>query len=147
MVFLLNTACRDIDRELLKKLSTPTGNKYRFTCPVGRAWFTVFQYIYNNRGLIPWTAQNLDIVTNTLKTWTAKYETGETTGLAGRIALYLKSEIWKRERYPYTLRRDSRFITLTDVILAAAMELKQELTDIFQSFTDTQTDDSYKENY
>lgn len=107
MVFLLNTACRDIDRELLKKLSTPTGNKYRFTCPVGRAWFTVFQYIYNNRGLIPWTAQNLDIVTNTLKTWTAKYETGETTGLAGRIALYLKSEIWKRERYPYTLRRDS----------------------------------------
>ena len=27
------------------------------------------------------------------------------------------------------------------------MELKQELTDIFQSFTDTQTDDSYKENY
>ena len=142
MVFLLNVACRDIDQELLKKLSTSTGNKHRFTCPVGWAWFAVFQYIYNNRGLIPWTAQNMGIVVNTLKTWTVKYETGETTRLAGRIALYLKSEIWKREWYPYTLRRDSRFITLTDVISAAAMELKQELTDIFQFLTDIQLDDA-----
>lgn len=146
MVFLLNTACRDIDRELLKKLSVLPGNTYRFTCPVGRAWFAVFQYIYNNRVLIPWTVQNLDIVANTLMTWTKKYETGETTRLAGQIALYLKSEVWKKEQHPYTLLRDSRFIILTDVILAAAMELKQELTDIFQSLTDTKLADGNKEN-
>lgn len=133
MVFLLNTACLDIDKELIKKMPTLTIRKYRFTRPVGRAWYTVFQYIYNNRNLIPWTTQNLSSVANALKTWTDKNKSGKTTKLAGKIAFYLKKYQWEHASYHHILKSDTVFITFTNVILAASMELKQELTEIFQS--------------
>lgn len=133
MVFLLNTACRNIDQELLRRMPSLVDRKYRFTCPVGQAWHAVFQYIYNNRSLIPWTTQNLSIVGNTLKTWTDKNETGDTTRLAGTVALYLKNIQWESNQYHNSLQRDTLFITLTDVILAASLELKQELASIFHS--------------
>lgn len=136
MVFLLNTACRNIDQELLRRMPSLVDRKYRFTYPVGQAWHTVFRYIYNNRSLIPWTTQNLSIVGNTLKTWTDKNKNGDTTRLAGTVALYLKNIQWESNQYHNSLQRDTLFITLTDVILAASIELKQELVAIFQSVED-----------
>lgn len=145
MVFLLNTACRDSDQEASKILPDLASHKYRFTCPSGQAWHTVFQYIYNNRSLIPWTNQNLGIVSDALKTWTAKYKTGETTRLAGQIALYLRHTMWGNESL-YSLERNTSFIAFTDVILTAAMELKKELTSIFESVKTPPLDRSC-ENY
>lgn len=139
MVFLLNTACRDSDQELFKIFPDLANQKYRYTCPAGQAWPTVFQYIYNNRNLIPWTNQNLGIVSDALKTWTTKYKTGKTTRLAGQIALYLRHTMWGNESL-YSLEQNTSFISFTDVILAAAMELKQELTDIFESVKDLPLD-------
>lgn len=132
MVFLLNTACRDSDQELFKVFPELVNQKYRYTCPAGQAWHTVFQYIYNNRSLIPWTNQNLGIVSDALKTWTTKYKTGETTRLAGQIAMYLRHAMWGTESR-YSLEQNASFIAFTDVMLAAAMELKQELGSIFDS--------------
>lgn len=145
--FLLNTACRVIDRELIRKLPELAVIQYRFTRPAGSAWHTIFKFIYNNRTLIPWGTQTLDIVVNTLNTWTYTHKTGETTQLAGKIACYLKNVLWKNEEYPYTLQRDERFIRLNDIILASAMELQQELSKIFNNTISVGTCDDYNENF
>ncbi len=145
--FLLNTACRNVNQALLKKLPEFSGNKYRFTEPLGIAWHTIFKFIYDNRSLIPWTKQNLNITADILKSWTEKYEAGETTRLAGRIALYLKSKSWCESRYPHTLQKDSQFITLNTVILAAALELKQELGEIFNAMIKAGEYDRHDENF
>lgn len=92
-VFLLNTACRDIDKELIQKLPELVVHQFRFTRPAGPAWHNIFKFIYNNRVSIPWDTQTLDIVANTLNTWTHTHKTGETTQLAGKIACYLKSAL------------------------------------------------------
>lgn len=146
-VFLLNTACRDIDWELIRQFLGPDANQYRFTRPVGPAWRTVFKFIYDHRTLIPWNTQTLDIVTGTLKTWTDTYETGESTRLSGKIALYLKSMMWKKEEYPYVLHRDARFVMLNGVILASAVELKAELGTIFGDMIRAGTCDDCDEDF
>lgn len=130
-VFLLNTACRDLDRELIQKLSKLGINQYRFTRPAGSAWHTVFKFIYNNRASISWNTQTINIVVNTLNTWTHTTKTGETTQLAGKIACYLKNMLWKNEQYSHTLQQDESFIRLNDIVLASAMELRPELSTIF----------------
>lgn len=145
-VFLLNTACRDIDRELIQKLSGLTVNQYRITRPDGSAWYTIFKFIYNNRTQIPWNTQTLDIVVNSLKTWTGTFKTGETTRFSGIIALNLKSLLWKNTEYPHSPQRDERFIMLNDTILASAMELKQELSIIFNDAISAGIYDECREN-
>lgn len=129
--FLLDTACRGVNQELLRELPELGTSKYLFTQPEGAAWLAIFRYIYDNRALIPWTGQNLEVVITILNSWTSAYKTGEATRLAGKIALWLKEKLWKEEEYPFHLQCDSRLIALTDVILKSALELKPELSKRF----------------
>lgn len=125
--FLLDTACRGVNQELLRELPELGTSKYLFAQPEGSAWLTMFRYIYENRTLIPWKGQNLEVVITILKSWTSAHKIGETTRLAGKIALWLKDKLWNDTEFSYRLRRDSRLIALTDVILKSALELKPEL--------------------
>lgn len=138
-VFLLDTACRGVNQELLRNLPELTGNKYRLTKPEGPAWFTMFRYIYDNRAIIPWTEQNLKVTVTILMSWTAEYDTGKSTRLAGKIALWLKRKLWKDLDHPGGLQYDSRFIALTGVILRSALELKLELGEIFAVMVSEET--------
>lgn len=126
-VVLLDTACRGVNQELLRKLPELRTSKYLHTQPEGPAWLAIFRYIYDNRVLIPWTGQNLEVVITILKSWTLAYKTGEATRLAGKIAFWLKEKLWNDTEYPSHLQRDSRLIALTGIILESALELKPEL--------------------
>lgn len=151
-VFILNTACRETDKKLLQKmpelnrLSTTVINKFRITRPAGSAWHTIFQYIYDNLALIPWSHQNLDVVLSALKSWTEKYESGQTTKIAGKIALYLKNKLWNNCKHLYSVHADSHFAVLNDIILASSIELKQELTTIFNSMISSNAWDNRNED-
>ncbi|MEF2782214.1 MAG: hypothetical protein U0N20_03885 [Clostridium sp.] len=131
-VFLLNTACKNINFEMIKCIEKNGTYKYRYTKPIGNAWKTVFKYIYNNRNLISWSVKNLTIVADAIKSWASNYETGETTRLAGLIALYLKGEIWQESKLKYLSYNDELYDNISDTILMSALEIKEELSKIIE---------------
>lgn len=132
-IFILNTACRGINLDWIKKFPDKTFNQYRVTKPVGKAWSTLFKYIMNNRTIIPWTGQNITLVLNALKAWVDASKSGETTRLAGNIALFLKSEVFEKERPRYSIEHDETYKLLIEIILKASIELKDELNSIFNA--------------
>lgn len=146
-VFLLNTACRNINLQILKIVPKTGMNQYRFTKPVGKAWHTIFLYINNNRSLISWSTKNLMVVTNALKAWVESYGSGETTKLAGGIALFLKKHVWVTSEYKYSLQKDENFQTINDIILSAASEIKNELEEIYENIIDDGTYSRSMEHY
>ena len=126
-VFLLNTACRIINIEFLKLIDEKSINTYRFTKPSGQAWDIIFNYIYNNHSVIPWTQTNLNIVCEALYSWASSYPRGKTTRLAGLIALQLKTKCINKEiesSYRYNNETEA---TIDRLILESAFEIKEEL--------------------
>lgn len=146
-VFLLNTACRNVNLKFLKMVEKSGVNRYRFTKPEGKAWNTIFRYINDNRLLIPWSVKNLTIVTDALNAWTNNYESGETTRQAGIIAIFLKKKLWEESKYKYSLYNDEVYENLCDIILNAAIEIKKELTEIFDDIIQEGSFNHRSENY
>lgn len=146
-VFLLNTACRNINLEIFKVLEESGANRYRFTKPVGKAWGTIFRYIYNNRSLIPWTVKNLTVVSDAVKSWASNFEVGDTTKLAGLIAIYLKGRVWSESNYQYSLYKDDLYSNISDAILMSALEIKGELSKIIDDIISEGSFSHRTENY
>lgn len=146
-VFLLNTACRDVNLRILKLMPDKGVNKYQFTEPVGKAWYTVFLYINNHRSLIPWSVQHITLVTDALRTWTFANNRGKETRLAGLIALFLKGLVWDEGEYKYTQDGDDTYEKINDIILLSAMEIKAELGEVYDEMINKVAFDHNTENY
>lgn len=131
-VFLLNTACRCINRniELIKLIQVKNLNSYHFTEPTGKAWYTIFSYIYKYKKLIPWTQSNLTIVIEAMNSWVSNNSKGATTSMVGHTALFLKEKLWNESDRKYGVYQDSLYISVNRIILLAANEIKDELIDI-----------------
>lgn len=142
-VFLLNTACRSLDTRMFMWLKEKEINNYRFTAPTGLAWNAVFKYINRNKSLIPWSEKNLRVVTEALQSWVLKNPEGETARLAGQIALFLKKTVWRDKKHINIAYISS----ITNVILKASPEIKDELSDIFEKAIQNRDFDSRSENY
>ena len=132
-VFLLNTACRIINIEFLKLINEKNINTYRYTKPSGQAWDIIFNYIYKNHSVIPWTQTNLNIVCEALYSWVSSYPHGKTTRLAGQIALLLKTKLINKDielSYRYNNEIES---TIDRLILESAFEINKELEELMDA--------------
>ena len=142
-VFLLNTACRTLNAETYKLLANDQINNYRITSPTGKAWEIIFTYICNNKDLIPWTQKNIGVVTEALKSWVMSTPNGYATRCAGLIALFLKHKIWVEEEH-YLFQ--GVYSDINDVILKSAFEIKDELSEIFESVIESKDFNHHAEN-
>ncbi|MBU5480131.1 hypothetical protein [Blautia sp. MSJ-19] len=136
ILFMLNTACKGGINpgllELLHKQEETGISRYRFTRPSGPAWKTLLRYIYENRNWIPWSEENIPVVTEALDVWTQAERRGETTRAAGLTALYLRKKIYEETSRKYQLENNAAYKKLDQIILNAAMEIKEELKEIFE---------------
>lgn len=134
-VFLLNTACKCINRnnEFVRLIQDKKSNSYRFTEPTGKAWHTIFSYICKYQSLISWNNQNINIVIEAMKSWVNNNPEGKTTSLIGHIALFLKDKIWEESERQYGLYDDTIYIAINNIIVLTANEIKDELSNIIDN--------------
>ncbi|KZS43952.1 hypothetical protein AWU65_28155 [Paenibacillus glucanolyticus] len=149
-VFLLNTACKVIDVQVLNTLLTQeeqkTFNVYRYTKPSGTGWAFIFKFINDNFDRISWDAKNIMTVTDSLSTWVNNHKTGIETKHAGLIALNFYDIIKSSNHLGYTLR-DRKLKSIISVILGSALETHVELTHILQEVIDNEENDHRSKYY
>lgn len=129
LVFLLRTACKEVDNNFFQGLSKEEVNSlhltYFFTKPKGRGWQSLIKFVYQNLETIK--IENVNFIFPIIHDWNSKFKEGETTKLSGLIALeYYK---WAIEEDKY-LDRDIEE-KLLQTILYSASEIKDELIIIF----------------
>lgn len=134
-LILTNTACRKVNVQLCKQLLTQeeinSYNIYRFTRPSGAGWNYLIKYTYENRENIPWNTSTIMLTVNILSAWTVDVSTGETTRLAGLLALYFYNLMEGSER-KFILNEEHRS-KLMSVILNSSLEILSELNEIFET--------------
>ena len=116
VAYLLLVACKRIS-----KIISIEGAEYPLYEPYGYGWAVMIQYIYQHRD----NGIRIPYMLKILTEWTVVHVTGNTTRLAGLIAL----DILKKEEYDsqsYYVRRDEE--TLFAIIANSASEIKAELT-------------------
>jgi len=129
LVFLLRTACKEVDNDFFQGLSKEEVNSlhltYFFTKPKGRGWQSLIKFVYQNLETIK--IENVNFIFLIIHDWNSKFKEGETTKLSGLIALeYYK---WAIEEDKYLDRDIEEKILQT--ILYSASEIKDELILIF----------------
>ena len=87
MCFLLRIACKEVDKELIKKIGIEKikVNDYYFTKPIGFGWESIINFVYENIDSID--INKISFILPVLKDWNNKYHEGETTKYASLIAL------------------------------------------------------------
>ena len=139
MAALLNTTCQSINMDFIGKVFTPQEirehNIYKYTKPSGKAWYTVFEYINNEKAKIQWNEENIDTVIRSLSNWVRNNGTGLTTKVSGEIALYIYDIIKFSKELKYSFR-DEKLKNIVSVILDSAQEIKNDLEMIFQEVID-----------
>ncbi len=146
-VFLLNTACINLNLETIKLFEGNEVINYRFTKPFGDAWNHIFSYIKKNINLIPWNTKNLSVVIESMKSWVNNNASGETTRLIGQIALSLRKMIWTKCKQSYRSEGKEFNSSLNKIILQSAFEIKDELTNIIDDIIQHKAFRHSTENY
>ena len=127
IIFLLRTACKEIDRMLyqdstiLDKVSFDTA--FLITRPIGEGWHHCIKFIYDHRSDL--TITDLPLYFTLLDEWTTDNKNGVTTRFAALTALYFY-ELEQEDSHIY--RGDDTKDRMLSIILAGTAELKNELT-------------------
>lgn len=134
-LILINTACRKVNVQLCKQLLTAkeisSYNIYRFTRPSGSGWNYLIKYTYENCEAIPWNTSTIMLAVNILSAWTMDVSNGETTRLAGLVALHFYN-LMEVSESKFILNKENRE-KLMSVILNSSMEILEELNEIFEN--------------
>jgi len=137
-VFLLNTACRILDIRFFPLFTPPEwrGSKvaYRFTQPSGGGWDFIINYIAENTNRINWTEKFLRSVVEMLTTWVSSQKHGDTTRLAGKIALFLYNRSLD-EKYHWDRDFEKKIF---NIIACASHEVKEENIQIINSVIESE---------
>ncbi|MBV4357359.1 AVAST type 4 anti-phage nuclease Avs4 [Pinibacter aurantiacus] len=126
IVFLLRTACKEVDEiwEKINQVNVAQSGVF-FTKPKGKGWEATIEFLYKHIAVI--SGEDLGIILPLLKDWNNQHSSGTITRLAGLFALhfYKDSELNESMGYPSTIEEQ-----LLLIVLAAARELKTELTEL-----------------
>ena len=133
-LFLLNTACKIIDTELLSLFASTNQlvNTYRLTMPNdGNGWSFVISFANKHKDNIPWNLMLIMHTIDVIDSWARKHTRGKTTHNAGVLALYIYNWILDSD-LRYILRNEKeKQISLT--ILKCSYEIVDELTECFNT--------------
>ncbi|MFP9114758.1 AVAST type 4 anti-phage nuclease Avs4 [Flavobacterium sp. RHBU_3] len=123
-VFLLRIACKEPD-EVHNKLYEKDTFKYLFTKPSGNGWKSTIKIIFQNLSLFD--EENNNFFIPLLLEWVQKNIEGNTTRMAGLIAL----ELYKKNEFRNHYRHIDNEKELVNIILYSSAEIKNELEKIF----------------
>jgi len=133
-IYLLNTACRVIDRSLfgIARPEEQIGSRYayRFTQPIGVGWAFIIRNINDNKTRIIWTEKSIRPAVELLTTWSNSQKHSIVTRSAGEIALFLYDK-WIIDKHFLGDRDFEKKIF--GIIASSAHEIKDELISIFES--------------
>lgn len=87
--FLLRIACKDVDETMFKQLNIKPQQSFNFifTKPKGRGWNETIKLLFEKLNDID--AKKINFITPLIKEWAGSIKFGETTRLAGLIALHI----------------------------------------------------------
>ena len=132
VTFLLRIACKEVDDDFFRQLGLKQLNlfslKYVFTKPKGKGWNSLIKFVFENLDKIG--NKNIHFVLPVIHDWNSKFREGETTRLAGLIALKYYEWIIKEGIY---FHRDDAKDNLLQTILYSSLEIKEELKQIFEN--------------
>jgi hypothetical protein len=133
VLFLLRTACKELDEDLLRELGVseiqPQMTITPFTKPKGFGWSSTIHFIHAH--LAELGLQQMAYVLPLLEDWVTKNKSGDTVKQASQIALFYYEEVMANGGFGYS-SRDNRREQLFKVILQGASEIKDELNVIFE---------------
>lgn len=123
--FLLRIACKDVDETVFKQLNIKPEKNFNFifTKPKGRGWDETIKLLFESLSGID--TKKIKFITPLIKEWANSVKVGETTRLAGLIALH----IYKAEESYYSSGRNDDNPLLT-TISNSASEIKAELHEL-----------------
>ncbi len=144
IVFLLRTACKEIDEDLLKQFGLKKNIILNtiFTKPKGYGWNCVIDFIHKHKN--DFGLQHINIILPLLNDWNNKNTTGETTKKSSQIALFYYNEFKKDGSFGHNHRHEKK--QLIRVILQGASEITNELKAIFDEIISKNTI-KYRDKY
>lgn len=132
MSFLLRIACKEIDKDLLKKLGVENDDlfslKLILTKPKGKGWEVLIKFVYQNFENLD-EQSSINFILPIIHDWNNKNRKGETTRYSSLIALKYYELFMKKDIYFY--HNDDAKEKLIQTILYGASEIKEELIIIF----------------
>lgn len=126
VVFLLRTACKEVDTDLHRLLQAGQDSdispEHVFTKPKGKGWETTIAFMHHNLKLVK--KDELDILVPFLNDWVSSNRQGETARLAGLFALHFYKDAELGENTDYNSETEK---SLLQLVLLAVPELQEEL--------------------
>ena len=128
IIFLLRTACKEIDMRLQRLLENTGENAvspvHVFTKTKGKGWEAAIQFICNIVELL--AEEELEIILPFLKDWISSNRKGEITRATGLFALHFYKHAELNEKVHYSNEIEQ---ILLQLIMLSSPELKKELLD------------------
>ncbi|HAT75969.1 MAG TPA: ATPase, partial [Flavobacterium sp.] len=130
IVFLLRTACKEIDEALLKQFGLKRNFILNtiFTKPKGSGWHCVIDFIHKHKN--DFGLQHINIILPLLNDWNNKNKQGDATKKSSQIALFYYDEITKNGGFSYNYRNEKKELLIRP-ILQGASEITEELKVVF----------------
>lgn len=128
IIFLLRISCKGVDDSLSRILndSSDLNLRYVFTKPKGHGWNSVISLLYDNINLF--SVSSLTFILSLLSEWCGNNKRGETTRKVGLISLKFYQDVNTSETLRYSSKYDEE---LVKIIIQSSIEIKEELTKIF----------------
>jgi len=130
IVFLLKTACKEIDKDISTFLSISNKDidqQYIFTKPKGSGWNSTIDFIFKH--IEKSNPTNINYIIPLLIDWNINNKIGNTTRKASLLALHFYKEIQFNEKYRYNSINKKNLIK---IFLQGTPEIKKELKAIFE---------------
>lgn len=124
--FILRIACKTTDTSLfkdigIKQVDLINGAQYLFSQPKGEGWNVLIDFIYQYRNSL--IERETNQILPLLQDWVLKNKEGETTRLAGLIAL----DLYKKSHANKQYLKDNNEKVLLRILSNSACEIKEEL--------------------
>jgi len=133
IIFLLQTACKEVDDSLLKNLLVQQFEEGALelflTKPKGLGWNCLIDFLHTNQNVFG--LKHIKQIIPILKEWNEKNITGNTTKKVSQIALNYYNELTKDRQTSW--RNSDETKELAKIILNGASEIKEELQVIFDT--------------
>lgn len=144
IIFLTRVACKEVDNSIFEMFGLKPGEKismkYVLDKPKGSGWESLIEFLYQNRECIQ---INTKTIIGLIKEWLQKYEDGPTTRNCGLLGIFYLNKLAGKDGYlPSEIA-----ITLSKIILSSALQIQEELSNIYSEYLSTENvEDSKYEN-
>lgn len=126
ILFLLQIGCMQVHDILFQDRAGESEPPYLITQPKGEGWNSCINFIFSQKE--KFDKPDVERIVGLLKEWTDSFKKGDTTRKIGLLALYFYKKTQEDDDWGYTNELEKK---LEDILLSSAIEIKDELTEIY----------------